>query len=318
MLMVTAPLYWPPACNVGSLCITPVCPCRYHPPESRGAVERSCIYEWEVLYSSTSNPLSLRFLHVSLVLAPHPQLQSSLPKALASGRELLWEEVRLPHKPSREGEVVENTTALLQHWPQAALPGNCACIEDAWWDSQTFWLPLLPTVSSKQFGTASLFNSCFPLQAHGQNKLMFLSQMGKHSQIGCALNTVSYSFPPLFFSFPFACVLLFPQQWLNIDMQHWPNKKNEHMNKYELKQRAFQWQGSLVCSKPDGSKKAPTTRHHCLGQGDCPGCQSTKFKSGCWQHCMCYRCEFDVGDATGINWSSGKSLSPFIPKNPCE
>lgn len=45
MLMVTAPLYWPPASNVGSLSISPVCPCRYHPPKSRGAVERSC-YLW--------------------------------------------------------------------------------------------------------------------------------------------------------------------------------------------------------------------------------------------------------------------------------
>lgn len=222
------------------------------------------------------------------------------------------------HKPCREGEVVENTTALLQRWPQAALPGSYAHTEDAWWDSQTFWLPLLPTVSSKQFGTTSLFNSCFPLQAHGQNELTFLSQMGKHSQIDCALKYCFLFFPSSLFSFPFACVLLFPQQWLNIDMQHSPNKKNEHMNKYELKQRAFQWQGSLLCSKPDGSKKAPTTHHPYLGQWDCPGCQSTKFKSGCWQHCMCYHCEFGAHDATGINWSSGKSLSPFIPKNPCE
>jgi len=42
-----------------------------------------------VLYSAPSNPVSLGFLHVSLVLAAHSQLQSSLPKALVSGKELL-------------------------------------------------------------------------------------------------------------------------------------------------------------------------------------------------------------------------------------
>lgn len=78
-----------------------------------------------------SNPASLRFLHVSLILAAHPQFKASLPKALASGRELLQEKVRLPQKPWREGEMVENTTALLQPWPQAALPGSCARTEDA-------------------------------------------------------------------------------------------------------------------------------------------------------------------------------------------
>lgn len=130
MLMVTAPLHWPPASNLGSCCIRPVHACRHHPPESRGAVERSCIYEGEVLYSSMSNLVSLRFLHVSLILTAHLQLQSSPPKALVSGRELVREEVMLPHKPWREGEVVENTTVLLQHWPQALLPGSCVCKED--------------------------------------------------------------------------------------------------------------------------------------------------------------------------------------------
>lgn len=57
------------------------------------------------------------------------------------------------HKVWWEEEVVENITALLHHWSQAAIPGSCARTEDAWWDSQTFWLPLLPKVSSKQFDT---------------------------------------------------------------------------------------------------------------------------------------------------------------------
>lgn len=67
-----------------------------------------------------------------------------------------------------------------------------------------------------------------------------------------------------------------------------------------------------------GSKKFPTTYHLCLGQWGLPGCQSTKFKAGCWQHCMCYHCEFEAGSATPINWSSGKGLFPFTPKYPCE
>lgn len=39
MLMVTAPLHWPPTSNLGRLCIIPVDLCRYHPPKSRGALE---------------------------------------------------------------------------------------------------------------------------------------------------------------------------------------------------------------------------------------------------------------------------------------
>lgn len=203
MLMITAPLYSSPVSNLGSLCTTPVCPCRFQPCESRGSVGRSCITEWEVLYSSASNSMGLRFLHVSLVLAAHPQLWPSLPKALASGREFNQGEVRLPCKPWREREVVENTAALLQYLSQAELPGSCARTEDAWWDSQMFWLLLLPTTSSKQFGTTSLFNSCFPLQAHRQNELAFLSQNRQTKSNQLCLKYCFLFFPSSFFFSPF-------------------------------------------------------------------------------------------------------------------
>lgn len=73
---------------------------------------------------------------------PQDQKQNSTKRSSGYLYKVWWEE-----------EVVENTTALLHHWPQAAIPGSCARTEDAWWDSQTFWLPLLPIVSSKQFDT---------------------------------------------------------------------------------------------------------------------------------------------------------------------
>lgn len=258
MLMITAPLYLSPVSNLGSLSTTLVCPCRFHPCESRGAAGRSCINEWEVLYSSASNSTGLRFLRVSLVLAAHPQLWPSLPKALASGREFNRGEVRLPCKPWREREVVENTAALLQHLSQAELPGSCARTEDAWWDFQMFWLPLLPTTSSKQFGTTSLFNSCFPLQAHRQNELAFLSQKRQTKSNQLCLK-ILFSVLSLLFFFPlsFCAYAAVSTAMTKYWQQHSPNKKNEHKNKYELKQRAFQWQGSQVCSKTDGSKKAP-------------------------------------------------------------
>jgi len=39
------------------------------------------------------------------------------------------------------------------------------------------------------------------------------------------------------------------------------------MTKYALKQRASHWQGSLVCSKPAGDKRALTSCHHSWGAG---------------------------------------------------
>lgn len=162
--MVRAPLYWPPASNLGSLCITPVWPCRYHPPESRGAVSvsgRCCIY-FHIQPSKLQIPAYVSgpcCLPSALVW---PAQSTSITKGTPPRRH------EATHKPWREGKVVENTIALLQHCPQTALPGSCAHTENAWWDSQKFWPLLLPTISSKQFGTTSLLNSCFPLQAYGK------------------------------------------------------------------------------------------------------------------------------------------------------
>lgn len=166
-------------------------------------------------HSSTPSTASLTSLFILHVSGPHrpPSAPIQPLQAQASGEELLPAMVRLSRKPRREGEVVGSTTALLQHWPWVALLGCCSlpggsCVhtEDAWWDSQTSWLLFLPTVSRKQFGTTSLSNSCFPLQAHGQNKLTFLSQRGKYSQIGWSLKCCFLS--SFFFFFLSLCMHL--------------------------------------------------------------------------------------------------------------
>lgn len=116
MLMVTAPLYWPPASNVGSLCISPVCPCRYHPPKSRGAVERSC-YLWvrgaiffHIQPSEPQIPACVSGPRCPPLAPFQPAQGPSIRKGTPPSK------VRLPQKPWREGEVVEKTTVLLQHW----------------------------------------------------------------------------------------------------------------------------------------------------------------------------------------------------------
>lgn len=115
--------------------------CKLHMNRKEGAPELHCplaavgwmLCLWSFLPTFSSDPA-----------CPVPQDQQQNSSKRSSG---------YPHKVWWEEEVVGNTTALLHHWPQAAIPGSGARTEDAWWDSQTFWLPLLPTVSSKQFDT---------------------------------------------------------------------------------------------------------------------------------------------------------------------